>query len=673
MAIIQRLSPQLAQKIAAGEVVTRPESVVKELLENSLDAKAQTVTVVLKDAGKALIQIIDDGSGMSREDAKLSIERHATSKLSAFDDLEKLRTFGFRGEALAAVSSVSQFEIRTRRREDELGTLIEVEGGILRKCESTACDEGTAISIRNIFFNVPARRKFMKSEATEFKHIVDAVTKAALAHPEVRFILISDADCIFDLPAFRPLPERIEQIFGGRLRNSLLPVEQVSPLLHIHGFISAPGFVKRVRTEQFFFINNRPVTSKGLSYAVASAYEHLVEKGAFPSSFLFIDIDPSHIDINVHPQKLEVKFEDEKSVIEELRHALQDALQKATQMTMSNGALAPEMTMPDAINANGDIARMRFPEHANAAGATPNSAATQNPGGVQNPVAGVSRFAVDMPPMPSPRTSLGAGASNAGQTAGSNKVPTLGTLERLFGAKAPDLFRGNEADVPTIPMQPGVTSGSVSVDKTALAGEVLKDKPVLWQLHNKYIFSQIKSGMMIIDQHVAHERILYERVLRSLEENSPYSQQLLFPQAIDLLPREMAIVREIFPELERMGFQLRFFGGQTIVVEGIPADVRSGREDSILREVVEAYEEFGETKLLSGRDALAASFACRAAIKSGDKLGQEEMHVLIEQLFQTKMPYVCPHGRPIVIKLAIDELDRRFGRSPVDNLAKDLE
>jgi DNA mismatch repair protein MutL len=660
MAVIQRLSPQLAQKIAAGEVVTRPESVVKELLENSLDAKAQSVTVVLKDAGKTLIQIIDDGLGMSREDARLSIERHATSKLASIDDLEKLRTFGFRGEALAAISSVSQFELRTRRRDDELGTLLEVEGGILRKCESTACDEGTSISIRNIFFNVPARRKFMKSEATEFKHIVDAVTKAALAHPEVRFILISDADCIFDLPAFRPLPERIEQIFGGRLRNALIPVEHVSPLVHIHGFVSAPSFVKRVRTEQFFFVNNRPVTSKGLSYAVASAYEHLIEKGAFPSSFLFVDIDPSRIDINVHPQKLEVKFDDERSVIDELRHSLQDALQKATQLTLNTGALSPEMTLPEQINSNSDVARMRFPEHANAS-------ALQH----DVPNAGVSRFAVDMPSMASPRTSN----PPPRQSDGSGKVPTLNTLERLFGAKAPDLFRGNEADVPTVlPTKPMPAVMRQEPDKPAsLATEVLKDKPILWQLHNKYIFSQIKSGLMIVDQHVAHERILYERVLRSLEENSPYSQQLLFPQAIDLLPREMAIIREVFPDLERMGFQLRFFGGQTIVVEGIPADVRSGREDSILREVIEAYEEFGETKILSGRDALAASFACRAAIKSGDKLSQEEMHVLIEQLFQTKMPYVCPHGRPIVIKLAIDELDRRFGRSPVENMQRDLQ
>lgn len=665
MSIIHRLSPQLAQKIAAGEVVTRPESVVKELLENSLDAKAQSITIVLKDAGKTLIQIIDDGAGMSRDDAKLSVERHATSKLASLEDLEKLRTFGFRGEALAAISSVSQFELRTRRREDELGTLVEVEGGILRKCESTACDEGTAISIRNIFFNVPARRKFMKSEATEFKHIVDAVTKAALSHPETRFILISDADCIFDLPAFRPLPERIEQIFGGRLRNALMPVEQVSPLVHIHGFVSAPSFVKRVRTEQFFFINNRPVSAKGLSYAVASAYEHLIEKGAFPSSFLFIDIDPSRIDINVHPQKLEVKFDDERGVIDQVRHALQDALQKATQLTMSTGALSPEMRLPDEINANSDIARMRFPEHADAS-ALPRDGAGSGAG------AGVSRFAVDMPPMPSARNSLSGSAAPRAND-GQGKVPTLNTLERLFGAKAPDLFRGNEADVPTmLPPKPVPSSQSSDVDRPAsLATEVLKDKPVLWQLHNKYIFSQIKSGLMIVDQHVAHERILYERVLRSLEENAPYSQQLLFPQAIDLLPREMAILREVFPELERMGFQLRFFGGQTIVVEGIPADVRSGREDSILREVIEAYEEFGETKILSGRDALAASFACRAAIKSGDKLSQEEMHVLIEQLFQTNMPYVCPHGRPIVIKLAIDELDRRFGRSPVESLPKD--
>ncbi len=633
MSIIHRLSDALAQKIAAGEVVTRPESVVKELVENALDAKAEVITIVLKDAGKTLIQIVDDGAGMSREDARLSVERHATSKLHAFDDLERLNTFGFRGEALAAISSVSQFDLRTRTRSEELGTQLEIEGGVLRKCESTACDEGTSISIRNLFYNIPARRKFMKSEATEFKHIVDTVTKAALSHIDVRFIFISDGDIIFDLPAFVPLPERIEQIFGGRLRNSLLPVESVTPQLHVHGFVSAPSFVKRVRTEQFFFVNGRPVQSRGLSFAVQNAYEHLVEKGAFPSTYIFVEIDPAKIDVNVHPQKLEVKFEDERSVIDEVRHALQDALTRATSQSATEGALAPEMTLPSGVNEGKPEAHLRFPEHSTAP------------------------------------ASSGPGHSEQG----------LGTLDRLFGSKPQDLFRG--ANVETMPNF--ATEGRAALlasqpamrplirqpeERTGLAAEVLRDKPVLWQLHNRYIFSQIKSGMMIVDQHVAHERILFERVLRAMEENMPFSQQLLFPQHIDLLPREMAMVKELLPELERIGFHIRFFGGMSIIIDAIPGDVRNGREDTILREVMDAYEEFGETKILAGRDALAAGFACRAAIKSGDKLSQEEMHVLIEQLFQTKMPYVCPHGRPIVIKLAIDELDRRFGRSPVERM-----
>lgn len=636
--IIKRLPDSLAQKIAAGEVVTRPESVVKELLENAIDAKAQNVTIVLKDAGRTLIQVVDDGVGMSREDARMSVERHATSKLSQFDDLERLVTYGFRGEALAAIASVSQFEMRSRPAKEELGTLIEIEGGVLRKCESIACDEGTSVAVRNLFFNVPARRKFMKSEATEFKHVIDAVTKAALAHIEIHFIFVSDGDIIFDLPSFVPLPERIEQIFGGRLRGALLPLERVNAQLHIHGFISTPSFVKRVRTEQIFFVNNRPITSRALSYAVASAYEHLIEKGAFPSVFLSITIDPAKIDVNVHPQKLEVKFEDERSVMEEVRRALQEALQQATTSSSLEGALAPEMTMPQDLNEAGQNGRMRFPEYGAAPTDTPEAA--------------------DAKP---------ARSTPSVQSEG------LGTLERLFGRKDQDLFRGK--DIETLPTQrPTEATSEPSAfapqPRQGLASEVLRDKPVLWQLHNKYIFSQIKSGLMIVDQHVAHERVLYERVLRSLEENAPNSQQLLFPQHLDLLPREMAMVRELLPDLERIGFQIRFFGGMSVIIDGIPADVRSGKEESILREVLEAFEEDGETKTPSGRDQLAASFACRAAIKSGDKLSQEEMHVLIEQLFQTNMPYVCPHGRPIVIKLGIDELDRRFGRSPVENLAK---
>jgi DNA mismatch repair protein MutL len=635
MSIIHKLSPTLAQKIAAGEVVTRPESVVKELIENSLDAQSQTITIVIKQAGRALIQVVDDGVGMSREDAELSIERHATSKLDEFDDLEKLKTYGFRGEALASIASVSQFELRTRRREDELGTFIKLEGGIKREVRSEACDEGTAIAVRTLFFNVPARRKFMKSEATEFKHIVDTVARAALSNPHVRFVLVSDHDCVFDLPAFRPLPERIEQIFGGNLRRALLPIENVTHDFHLHGFISAPSFVKRVRTEQLFFVNGRPIhTSRGLSFAVSNAYEHLVEKGAFPSCFLFIDIDPAKIDVNVHPQKLEIKFEDERAVIDEVRHTLANTLQRIGHEHASDGALAPEMQMPAAIN-QGDRARLRYPEHGTAA-------ASRTPT--------FEKIPVGRPPVPGNGTQ---------------------TLDRLFGKSSQDLFGNSTSRL--VPQEPQTTGDappmppppSSPAERKAIASEVFSNFPTLWQMQNKYIFSQINSGMMIVDQHAAHERVLYERILHSLEDGSSNSQELLFPQAVELLPKEVAQIREMHDQLKALGFHLRFFGGTSVVIDAVPSDVKSGSEETILREMMEEYEELERLGTFSSREALAAGFSCKAAIKSGDRLSQEEMHSLIEQLFQTKMPYVCPHGRPIVIKLALDELDRRFGRTPV--------
>ncbi|MEI8134380.1 MAG: DNA mismatch repair endonuclease MutL [bacterium] len=635
MSIIHKLSPTLAQKIAAGEVVTRPESVVKELIENSLDAGSQTITVVIKQAGRALIQVVDDGAGMTREDAELSIERHATSKLNEFDDLEKLKTYGFRGEALASIASVSQFEMRTRRREDELGTFVKLEGGIKREIRSEACDEGTAIAIRTLFFNVPARRKFMKSEATEFKHIVDTVARAALSNPHVRFVLVSDHDCVFDLPAFRPLPERIEQIFGSNLRRALLPVENVTHEFHLHGFVSAPSFVKRVRTEQLFFINGRPIhSSRGLSFAVSNAYEHLVEKGAFPSCFLFIEVDPSKIDVNVHPQKLEVKFEDERALIEEVRRTLTTTLQRATQANAAEGALAPDMQLPTAIN-QGEKMRLRYPEHATAPPARNSS---------------FEKIPVGKPPIPSNGTQ---------------------TLDRLFGKSSQDLFGNSTSRL--VPQETQSSGDSLplpsppasAAERRAIATEVFSDRPTLWQMHNKYIFCQIKSGMMIVDQHVAHERVLYERILHSLEDGSAHSQELLFPQAVELLPREVAQIRELHDQLTSLGFHLRFFGGTSVVIDAVPADVKSGSEETILREMMEEYEVLERLGTFSSREALAAGFSCKAAIKSGDRLSQEEMHSLIEQLFQTKMPYVCPHGRPIVIKLALDELDRRFGRSPV--------
>jgi DNA mismatch repair protein MutL len=633
MSAIRKLDTALVQKIAAGEVVARPESVVKELIENSLDAKAEVITIFIKQAGKALIQVVDDGVGMGREDAELCIERHATSKLITFDDLERIRTYGFRGEALSAIASVSQFEMRTRKRGEELGTYLKFEGGIKREVRSEACDEGTAIYVRNLFFNVPARRKFMKSEATEFKHIVDTVSRTALANPNVRFVLVSDHDVVFDLPAFRPLPERVEQIYGSKLRSSLLPIEAVTGDLHLHGYVSAPSFVKRVRTEQLFFVNDRPIhSSRGLAFAVSNAYEHLVEKGAFPSCFLFINIDPKKIDVNVHPQKLEVKFDDERNVIETVRHSLAEALQRSSQRSSADGAMAPEMNMPEAIN-RGDAARLRFPEF----GKAPERSE-------------VAKVPVGRPPV---------------------QGSTSHTIERMFGKPPQDLF-GNQ---PTR-LVPGDDKGSEGeeqpptpasspAERKALATEVLQDKPQLWQMHTKYIFCQIKSGLMIVDQHVAHERILYERILKSLEDGATSSQELLFPQSVELLPREVALIRELEDQLLKLGFHIRYFGGMTVIIDAVPADVKSGSESEILREMLESYEEFDKLGKFSQREALAAGFSCKAAIKSGDRLTQEEMHALIEQLFQTKMPYVCPHGRPIVIKLALDELDRRFGRTPV--------
>lgn len=636
MPFIRKLDNALVQKIAAGEVVSRPESVVKELIENSLDAKAEVITIFIKQAGKALIQITDDGAGMSREDAELCVERHATSKLASFDDLEKIRTYGFRGEALSAIASVSQLELRTRKRGEELGTYIKLEGGIKREVRSEACDEGTAIYIRNLFFNVPARRKFMKSEATEFKHIVDTVSRMALANPNVRFVLISDHDTVFDLPAFRPLPERVEQIFGSKLRSALIPVEAVTGELHLHGYVSAPSFVKRVRTEQLFFVNNRPIhSSRGLAFAVTNAYEHLVEKGAFPSCFLFVNIDPAKIDVNVHPQKLEVKFDDERIVVDTVRRALADVLQRASQRNVSTGAMAPEMTMPEAIN-RGDAARLRFPEFGKAP---------------ERPE--VAKVPVGRPPV---------------------QGSTSHTIERIFGKTPQDLF-GNQATRLVPGEQPAADetnaaeqtqpSQSSSAERKAISTEVLQEKPQLWQMHNKYLFCQIKSGMMIVDQHVAHERILYERILKSLEDGATRSQELLFPQSVELLPREVVLIRELEDQLRKLGFHIRYFGGMTVIIDAVPADVKSGSEAEILREMLESYEEYDKLGKFSQREALAAGFSCKAAIKSGDKLSQDEMHTLIEQLFQTKMPYVCPHGRPIVIKLALDELDRRFGRTPV--------
>ncbi len=580
---INILSENLASKIAAGEVVQRPASVVKELLENSIDAGAAKITVIIKEGGKSLIQIIDNGCGMSEADASVAFYRHSTSKISTLEDLENIRTLGFRGEALASIAAMSQVELLTKTDDDDVATKIRIEGIEIKEVSKEAMERGTSVTVRNLFFNTPARREFLKNNSVEFKHIFDVVVRIALSHPDIQFKFISGEETVFNLQSNK-IEERIRDIFGNKVHDAIIPVisntdSPYSSELNVTGFITKPDFAKKTRVDQFLFLNNRYIVSRSLNHAVFQAYEHLIEKGSFPFFVLFININPNKVDVNVHPSKMEVKFKEERSVY----HLINSAVRN----TLSANNLIPSIQFHTESTDTG-----KLPEY-----------------------------------VPHPNSSF------------QFQRQTVDSFAPIFSA------RGDIQNIET-------------------KSDYEKPIPqIYFQVHNRYIIIPVEEGVMIVDQHAAHERILYEKAVSSFSETHNRSQQLLFPHTIELSAGDFAIVDELIPHLEKLGFQLKVFGKNTVMMEGVPLDVKSGQESLILQEIVDLYKENEHQQKLEPRDNLAKSFACKAAIKFGDAMNQAEMRSLIEQLFATQVPYVCPHGRPVVIKLTLSELAKRFGRS----------
>lgn len=659
MGIINRLPESIANKIAAGEVVQRPASVVKELVENAVDAGATEITVTVKNAGKSLIFIGDNGSGMTEEDARIAFERHATSKIAVQEDLDRILTLGFRGEALAAIASVAQVELKTRREEDELGSMVRVENGEVIEVAKTACEKGTAISVKNLFFSVPARRKFLKSNATEFKHIAEVMQSFALSYPGVAFAFSDDSSLVFHVQA-GTLEERIRAIYNDEMMNALLPFKAEGEGIRVTGFIGRPNFARKSRADQYLFMNGRTITSKLLSHAVFTGYEHLLDKQGYPPYVLFLELDPERVDVNVHPAKSEVKFDDEQTI-----YAL---LQDATRRTLSEHNLTPGMVLPEKETGEEVIAALRYalPNFDRAERFPQESApADRRTGSGSMSGAGVGSARRDDLPPPSrhDRESRNAGNGDLFRSLfidPYDSAPGAGTDDSVppptdpvmpSAGRTEDLFEGAD-DGYTIPQQIRKINDK---DDDVRVG--------IWQIHNKYIISQIRSGIMIVDQHVAHERILYEEALKSMDTAMPMSQQLLFPLEVKLPSAEYALVRELRNNLTALGFEISLEREGKVGVYGVPNDVRPGQEGAILRELLDQYREYQQMGKTDQRDLLAASFACRASIKAGDPLSEKEMLSLIEQLFSTSMPYVCPHGRPIVIRIDLAELDRRFGRT----------
>lgn len=602
---IHILPDDLASKIAAGEVIQRPASVVKEAVENAIDAGARTIVVTIKESGKAFIQVADNGSGMTSSDLDVAFERHATSKIETYDDLERIQTLGFRGEALASVAAVAQVEIKTRPSGVDVGMRMKIEGGERHAPEPHGMEPGTTLTVKNIFYNTPARRNFLKTNATEFKHIMDTVQRAALANPEIAFTFISDDDTVF---AVEPsdLYTRIRELFGEELSEGLMKCNQETDYLTVYGFFAKPEYSRRTRNEQFLFLNRRYIINRSINHAVYRAYEHLLIKGSYPFYVLFIDVDPSRIDVNIHPSKLEAKFDDERSVY--------GIVTSVVRKTLAENDMVPSLSMSDPGGAEG----RHYTNHDR-----------------------------HRSPLQMLRVNPQTGEIIEERDGGEQTTSGLNLFQR-------ESFKS--------PQRMTDDSGERHPGEDIHRRESNAESGLIYQLHNKYILAQIRSGLMIIDQHVAHERILYERALKRFTTQNPASQQLLFPETVELGHADVELIKEIQPFLITLGFDLKLFSKNTIVVEGIPADVRPGYEHHILQKVIAEYRS-NMNGQIDVRDNLAKSFSCKTAIKSGDALTDEEMRSLIDQLFATEMPYVCPHGRPVVIKLTVDELDKKFGRT----------
>src|SRR6478609_3226399 len=520
--IIQLLPDAIANQIAAGEVVQRPASAVKELIENAIDAGATSIKLIIKESGKALIQVIDDGMGMSETDARMSLERHATSKIRTADDLFRLRTMGFRGEALASIAAVSQFEMKTRKSENELGTLLLVEGSEVKKQEATACEKGTSISVKNLFYNIPARRNFLKSNPVEMRHIIEEFQRLALAHPQIAFCLIQGDEVVYDLPGTK-LSQRIVGLFGKSYQQQLAPVQEETTLVRITGYISRPESAKKTRGEQFLFVNNRFIKSNYLNYAVSNAFEGLLPDGSFPFYVLFIEIDPKHIDVNVHPTKTEIKFDDERAVYAVVSASVKQAL--------GSHNLAPAIDFHADVNIVNKLSNTSFSKE-----------------------------------------------QYFEEQFGTLSRSNLENWDKLFEKEAPvsKLFTpSTDHQHETIRFESNLNAGQGGAPVTA-------DKEVnqpAFQLQQKYIVRAAKNGLMIIDQQAAHERVLYDRYLQHFKGTPGSSQQSLFPQTITFGAADFTLVMEMEQEIKALGFRFELFGKNALLVSGIPVGSHTGEKE----------------------------------------------------------------------------------------------
>ncbi|MDG1781107.1 MAG: DNA mismatch repair endonuclease MutL [Flavobacteriales bacterium] len=612
--IIQLLPDFVANQIAAGEVIQRPASVVKELLENAIDAEATTIQLILKDAGRTLVQIIDDGKGMSMPDARMCFERHATSKISSADDLWKIKTKGFRGEALASIASVAQVEMKTKQASSELGTCIKIEGSTVNECEPCQTADGTSFAIRNLFFNVPARRQFLKTDAVETKHIMDEFQRVALAHPEVTMSMHHNGNEVYHLPkgSFR---QRAVGIFGQKYDERLVPVEEETDLVRISGFIGKPEFARKTRGEQFFFVNDRFIKHHYLHHAVSGALEGLLQNAQHPFYLLYLDVDPSMVDVNIHPTKTEVKFKEERAIYSILKSAIRKSL--------GQFQVAPTLDFEQETSLN--IAPFD--------GKTPVS---------------IPQITVDPNYNPFDTTT--------------HKEPRR--AERVPGAIERSKGGGDWKEMYEIMRTPDTSSQELDLGETTDRPQSFEadapEKAVVFQVGKRFLLTPIKSGMILIDQQRAHERILYEDFLAKGADHHGSSQQLLFPFTLSLTPADHALLVEESKALQQMGFDIEDFGGSDFVVRGLPADCRQQNPQKLVDAILNQLHNGESTADHPERHLLALGLAKGSSIGKGQTLQQVEMRDLIDRLFACEVPYYSPGGKSVIVTITPEELSGKF-------------
>ena len=610
--IIQLLPDHIANQIAAGEVIQRPASAVKELLENAVDAGATEIQLIVNDAGKQLLQVIDNGGGMSETDARMAFERHATSKIREIDDLFRIKTMGFRGEALASIAAVAQVELKTKRAEDAAGTFIEIENSVVKRQEPVAMTNGTSIAMKNLFFNVPARRNFLKSNAAEMRHIVDEFIRVSMAYPDIFFSLTANGQQMFHLDR-GTLKQRIVQLLGNQYNAKLVSVEEQTDYMNIYGFIGKPETAKKTRGDQYFFVNHRFIKSAYLNHAVAGAFQELIATDSFPAYVLFIDLDPAQVDINVHPTKQEIKFEDEKIVYAFVQSAVKHALAQFSITPTLDFDLDPTIQQLDAVSK----------------------------------------------PFTSEQKSQASSSSLYQTFTQKHAAHKIDPQQKSELKHWRDFYEPvNKSTVDSQQATVGNTADFSAINPS----KIFIPEQDFSQQHNTYILASTAKGMLIIHQQNAHERVLYERYLAAADGKPIAAQRSLFPSTLHLSTADAVLLGELSDELKQLGYLIEPFGKDTYVIQGTPADVEQGNEAMAIELLLEQFKHYTSDLKFSKREKLIRSLAKQHSIKAGRSLTQKEMKQLVEDLFNCAQPNATSNGFPVYMEIKKDELEKQFGR-----------